>query len=483
MKILLIFGENLFHYQRQILKELSYLNKVEIFGASTNYKSKVPKDSKLLRMINSKFPVFKTDPYSFEKTDRFMESSIEIKAYREDLFYEYVLNFCEATVIENFKIKCAQVLKIAIDIKKWYAQSINESPYTTIHLLSSADNKVFIPLKSLSFSTEIGMYNNRDKALYYYSYLIKSVFNEKNYEVQESNQNGYHFVKSWNYHLKLLKIIVQRKFSKVQLNWKLAVLENNKPTIITEEAGAFWADPFIINDSRNNWIFFEELDHKTRLGKISVINLQDGKPLKKEVVLEKPYHLSFPNVFKFEKDYYMMPEESASNEQNIYKATRFPFQWEKYKTIFKNIKMVDSVFIFHDGRYWLFFNKIEDFEYENNERVYVYSSTDLFSDDWESHPQNPVVIDKTRARNAGKIRKEEGHFIRVSQNCKVTYGENVYKNKITHLSLEKYTEEKQVYNPKFNSYYGFHTLNSAGNLSVIDLLMKESTSTQIIAKD
>ena len=483
MKILVVLGENLFHYQRQILKELSYLNKVEIYAVSCYHKSRIPIDSKLLRMINSKFPAFKTDPYSVEKTDRFMESSIEIKEYREDLFYEYVLNFCEATVIENFKIKCAQVLKIAIDIKKWYAQSINESPYTTIHLLSSADNKVFIPLKSLSFSTEIGMYNNRDKALYYYSYLIKSVFNEKNYEVQESNQNGYHFVKSWNYHLKLLKIIVQRKFSKVQLNWKLAVLENNKPMIITEEAGAFWADPFIINDSGNNWIFFEELDHKTRLGKISVINLQDGKPLKKEVVLEKPYHLSFPNVFKFEKDYYMMPEESASNEQNIYKATRFPFQWEKYKTIFKNIKMVDSVFIFHDGRYWLFFNKIEDFEYENNERVYVYSSTDLFSDDWESHPQNPVVIDKTRARNAGKIRKEEGHFIRVSQNCKVTYGENVYKNKITHLSLEKYTEEKQVYNPKFNSYYGFHTLNSAGNLSVIDLLMKESTSTQIIAKD
>ena len=96
--------------------------------------------------------------------------------------------------------------------------------------------------------------------------------------------------------------------------------------------------------------------------------------------------------------------------------------------------MVDSVFIFHDGRYWLFFNKIEDFEYENNERVYVYSSTDLFSDDWESHPQNPVVINKTRARNAGKIRKEEGHFIRVSQNCKVTYGENVYKNKNVKLN-------------------------------------------------
>ena len=473
MKILVVLGENLLHYQRQILKELSYFNVVEIYALATNYKSKVPKDSKLLRMINRKFPVFKTDPYSFEKTDRFMESSIEIKAYREDLFYEYVLNFCEATVIENFKIKCAQVLKIAIDIKKWYAQSINKSPYTTIHLLSSADNKVFIPLKSLSFSTEIGMYNNRDKALYYYSYLIKSVFNEQNYEVQESNQNGYHFVKSWNYHLKLLKIIVQRKFSKVQLNWNLAILENNKPTIITEETGAFWADPFIINDSRNNWIFFEELDQKTRLGKISVINLQDGKPLKKEVVLEKPYHLSFPNVFKFEKDYYMMPEESASNEQNIYKATRFPFQWEKYKTIFKNIKMVDPVFIFHDGRYWLFFNKIEDFEYENNERVYVYSSTDLFSDDWESHPQNPVVIDKTRARNAGKIRKEEGHFIRVSQNCKDTYGANISKNRITHLTEKIYSEEKMNFDMHFEPFYGCHTFNTDGGISIIDLLVKE----------
>ncbi len=474
MKILIVLGQKVYHFQQQIAAELSLLDHLEIYVLSCSDKSKIPAGSKLLRIINSKFPVFKTDPYSFEKTDHYLDSSSEIKAFREDLYYDYVLNFCEAAVIENFKIIFVQVLKVADEIRNWYAASINEDDYTAINLLVSADNQKFVSINSLSFATEIGIYNNRDKALYYFSYLIKSVFNENQYPVTESGKNEYNFLKNWTYHLKLLKIIVQRKFSKVQFNWKIAVLENNIPRLITEKAGDFWADPFIIKERNNTWIFFEEFTRNTKLGKISVLNLQENKPLKKEVVLEKPYHLSFPNVFKNGKDYFMMPEESVSGEQNIYKATRFPYRWEKHKTIFKNMKIVDPIFIFHEGRYWLFFNKIEDFEYENNERLYLYSSHDLFSDQWESHPQNPVIIDKTRARNAGKIIEEDQKFIRVSQNCKITYGRNICLNKITHLSEKMYREEKLPFNKNFTTFYGCHTFNSEEDITVIDLLVKES---------
>lgn len=477
MKILLVLNEQLYHYQKHILAELISLKEVEIYALSCPDKAKIPKDSKFFRLLNSKFPVFKTDPYSFENTIRFVESSAEVHSYDEDLYYEYVLNFCEEIVIKNYEIKFGQVLKAASEIKSWYSASINESPYTNINLLISADNKDFVPFRSLSFSTEIGIYSNRDKALYYFSYLVKSVFNEKKYPAAESDQKDDQFFKSWIYHFKLMKIIFLRKFSKAQLNWKIAVLENNKPTVITEEAGAFWADPFVIKDSANNWVFFEEFDRKTKLGKISVIDLQENKYVKKEVVLEKPYHLSFPNVFKHNNEYYMMPEESESDGQNIYKATQFPYQWEKHRTIFKNIKIVDPVFIFHKGRYWLFFNKIEDFEYENNERLYLYSSDNLFSDEWGSHPQNPILIDKANARNAGKIREEDQHFIRVSQNCKSSYGNSISKNKIIELTENVYREEKLSSTLDFKTFYGCHTINSDAGLSIIDLLVKEKKNT------
>ena len=473
MKILIVLGQNLYDYQRQLLAELITLDEVEIFVLSCTEKYRIPKDSKLLRLINSKFPVIKTDPYSFEKTARFVEDSAGIETYVEDLFYDYVLNFCEPSVIENYKIKCAQVLKASMEIRSWYSASIYKSPYTTINLLSSSNNKNFIPLKSLSFSTETGFYNNRNKALYYFSYLVKSVFNANSYPVLESDKKDYHFVNNWIYHFKLLKIIFLRKFSKTQFNWKIALLENDVPHIITHDPGDFWADPFIIKESDNDWVFFEEFDRKTNLGKIAVINLQDNEPLKKEVVLEKPYHLSFPNVFKLSGEYFMMPEEVESGEQNIYKATEFPYKWEKCRTIFKETKVVDPVFIFHQEKYWLFFNKIEDFEYENNERLYLYSSPDLFSDQWESHPQNPVVINKTSARNAGKIIKEEQHYIRVSQNCKDTYGAHILKNRITDLNEKIYKEEKLTSTWDFKTFYGCHTVNTDGGITIIDLLAKE----------
>lgn len=473
MRILLVFGENLFHYQRQIIVELSSLKDLEIFVLGCTCKFKIPKDSKFIKLINNKFPLFKKNPHTFESTRQFIENSTTAKEYNQELYYDYVLNFCESNVITNFKIKFGQVLKVPFEIRSWYSASINDSPYTSIRLLISADNKNFVPFKSLSFSTEIGIYNNRDKALYYFSYLVKSVFNESKYPVKEAGKNDYHFLKNWFYHFKLLKIVFLRKFSKVQFNWKLAVLENNVPRIITKEVGAFWADPFIVKEIDHTWVFFEEFDHKIMSGKISVVDLQQNNSLKRETVLEKSYHLSFPNVFKLKENYFMMPEESESGEQNVYKAEQFPYQWEKYKTILHDIKVVDPVFIFSNDRYWLFFNKIEDFEYENNERLYLYSSPDLFSDQWESHPQNPVVIDKTSARNAGKIIKEDDQFIRVSQNCKETYGAHILKNRMTQLSEKIYREEKLISTWHFEDFDGCHTINSEGDMTVIDLLIKE----------
>ncbi|WP_226063974.1 glucosamine inositolphosphorylceramide transferase family protein [Kaistella polysaccharea] len=473
MKILLLFGNNLFRYQKQILSELSLLDDLEIYAICNNYSAKIPKDSKFIKLINERFPVIKVNPHLFESTAQFIAASKSIKRYEENLIYDYVINFCNLSVFNDLQVKYACVIKLDIDIKNWYSASINKSDYTTINILKSSDNQNFSPFKSMSFTTQIGIYNNRDKAFYYFSYLIKSVFNGNRYPDKGAIKTDYNFFKRINHHIDHLKIIYLRKFSNVHFNWKLAILKNNEPVVITDEINAFWADPFIINHSDNNWIFFEELDHKKKLGKISLINLKENKPFKKEVVLEKPYHLSFPNVFEIGDQYFMMPEESASNNQNIYKAEKFPTQWEHYRTILKNKKVVDPVFILHNQKYWLFFNEIENFEYDNNERLNLYYSDDLFSDHWVSHPQNPIIIDKAKARNAGKIMKENEEYIRVAQDCKDGYGQNISKNRITELSEKIYTEEKLPTTWDFEKYNGFHTINVDGDITVIDLLVKE----------
>lgn len=473
MKVLIVVGEHLFHYQKYLITELCQLNALEIYVLESIENGGTPRQSKWIKWINDRFPVFKVSSYSFEKASDFMKKDISVQVHQESLTYDFVLNFCEVGLIEEYKIKYHSVIKLQRDFKKWYAASINEMPYTIIHLLSSTDNEDFVRVKSLSFSTERGIYNNSDKAFYYFAYLVKSLFNGQEYEVKETVEGNYSILKSWIYHGKLLLIVFKRQFVKVQFNWKIAVLENREPHIINNKAGDFWADPFVVNEGEKTWIFFEEFDRDFWRGKISVLQLDKKNILEKRTVLEQPYHLSFPNVFKIADDYFMLPEESESGSQNIYRATSFPFQWEKCAKILSDVKVVDPVFIFREGRYWLFFNKIEDFEYENNERLSLYSSADLFSAEWKSHPQNPIVIDKSNARNAGKIRLEDGSFMRVSQNCKTTYGAHIFKNIITQLNEEIYREEKVLQSWNLKTFYGCHTINSEEEITVIDLLVKE----------
>ncbi|MNX78991.1 hypothetical protein D3C86_1106040 [compost metagenome] len=216
------------------------------------------------------------------------------------------------------------------------------------------------------------------------------------------------------------------------------------------------------------------MDQHTGKGHISVIMLDEngqssGKPSK---ALIQPFHLSFPNVFKREGQYYMMPEQSSSGRLSIYKAVQFPHVWVEEMVMIEGMNILDPLWLFHEGKYWLFFNKIEEYEYDNNERLYIYYSDSLFSNDWKPHKKNPVIIDMHKARNAGQIYSKEGELYRPSQNCGATYGSEIMINRIVKLSEEEYEEESVEQLSRYNKYYGMHTFNGDEQLQVIDLLVK-----------
>ena len=49
--------------------------------------------------------------------------------------------------------------------------------------------------------------------------------------------------------------------------------------------------------------------------------------------------------------------------------------------------------------YYLFTNIVEEYEFDNNERMSVFYTSDVLSGNWQPHAKNPVKIDKT----AGKM--------------------------------------------------------------------------------
>ena len=126
------------------------------------------------------------------------------------------------------------------------------------------------------------------------------------------------------------------------------------PTIIE-------ADPFLFVHNEKLYLFYESKPWHSP-GVIKMINSKDlvnwSKPL---VVLQEPFHLSFPWVFEDGGKIYMIPETSGDNSVRLYEALKndlseFKFSKklitdehpERWKTSY-----CDTAIIKKDGIYYL----------------------------------------------------------------------------------------------------------------------------------
>ena len=92
---------------------------------------------------------------------------------------------------------------------------------------------------------------------------------------------------------------------------------------------SFWyADPIILKRDGRNYLFMEAFDQKDQRGKIACCRLTDNGPTPVKVIIDEPFHMSFPTVFEFDSDVYMIPETSADKSLRLYRACSFPDKWE-----------------------------------------------------------------------------------------------------------------------------------------------------------
>lgn len=343
----------------------------------------------------------------------------------------------------------------------------------------------WLEIFNVNLKNEIGLKNNVHKILHNYSiYLAKFLRNNTNhkfniipYSVIINSTNKISFalkLKVVFYYIQLLFKIFTRKIKKEQFNWKIGIKKGNDLSFLNQPKKSFWADPFVIKGNDGNlFVYFEELKNDN-LGKIACVELNPKlEIIKKEDIINTDYHLSFPNVFNKEGCYYMIPESSQNNTLQLYKCTQFPFTWDFQMNLMENIKLLDAVWVYHDNLYWIFANKIEDFEYDNNEKLYLYYSKDLFSNHWQPHIKNPIITDASLARNAGNFYYEQGKLHRVSQNCMQGYGQNIVINEVKLLTKNDYIEEKISEIFPHKKYVGAHTLNTLEDISALDFLIKE----------
>ncbi len=74
----------------------------------------------------------------------------------------------------------------------------------------------------------------------------------------------------------------------------------------------YWvADPFPVEVEGKLYIFGEMYEWTTLKGSICYTELTENGFTKWKKIIEEPYHLSFPNIFKIKNEFYMCPESQG----------------------------------------------------------------------------------------------------------------------------------------------------------------------------
>jgi hypothetical protein len=224
----------------------------------------------------------------------------------------------------------------------------------------------------------------------------------------------------------------------------------------------------VLHDGRY-YLFYEELVYSHGLGEICVMELDDrGAPHDRRVVLSQPYHLSYPNVFRWRGEWYMVPETFDKRRIEVYRATRFPDEWTLFGIALDGVDAVDPTMTEVDGRWWLMFATIAPGT-EDASALHLYHATSPLGP-WTPHRWNPVKVDVRGARPAGRVFRHGGRLYRPAQDGAPRYGEAIRVFEIVTLSEDAY-EEREVARlaPKWrDGLVGTHTINAAGALTAID---------------
>jgi hypothetical protein len=209
--------------------------------------------------------------------------------------------------------------------------------------------------------------------------------------------------------------------------------------LILPPRGHCYADPFLWQRDGRNYVFFEEFRFDRPKGVISCFEIdRSGNPGPTRVALERDYHLSYPFLFEWRGQTYLLPETSANRTVELYRAIAFPHQWELDRVLMRDVTLTDATLFQHGGRFWLFASPQGQPHSINDELNLYFADSPLGP--WTPHPGNPVVADVRRARPAGRLLRVNGRLFRPAQDCSVRYGYAVSFQRIDVLTETAYEE-------------------------------------------
>jgi hypothetical protein len=208
---------------------------------------------------------------------------------------------------------------------------------------------------------------------------------------------------------------------------------------ISDVRAALVADPFMLRTHHTWHIFFEVMNQRTRKGEIGLASSDNAVQWTyQRIVLAEPFHLSYPYVFEWMGDYYMVPESFKARSVRLYKAMQFPTHWSPVATLLSGGIFLDpSIFRYHDT-WWMF---TETNPHRKYDTLRLYYADDL-AGPWHEHRQSPIIEGNPHlARPGGRVLVLNDRVIRYAQDCYPVYGTQVRAFEVTELTRRHYHEQ------------------------------------------
>ena len=239
------------------------------------------------------------------------------------------------------------------------------------------------------------------------------------------------------------------------------------PFVCIPNTWRYWcADPHILENDGKTYIFAELYDRILCRGVIGYCMLAEDGVTPWRVVLNMPFHLSYPHILQRGNDVYMIPESYVANEIAVYRAVSFPDRWEKVHVLKADFCAVDTTVFSAGNRTYAFtFRFVHD-----TEQLMLYAADD------EGFAEDGVCLASgdPQMRPAGHIIRSDGSLYRPAQDCSESYGcaLNLYRIE----SLDPYGETlfakikpEMIQSDLGRIADGIHTYNVSEHWEVLDL--------------
>ena len=274
---------------------------------------------------------------------------------------------------------------------------------------------------------------------------------EKEWDFSYNEHDDRMFRKLRNYHsmLYIRQLLGKLWYKLTEYEYCLAYRFQNKENesfhVLKPDFRRWFADPIPFFYKGKYYVFMEVFDKLKKKGYIGLSGFDAEGRLKKPIkIIEEPFHMSFPNVFAYKGEIYMVPECSASEQIRIYQMQNGYIEKWNFYYAFDGLKNITDIAVCEgdNGNLYLLASEINSAN-PYQARLLLFSLTNLQD---RSRIQIKLVWNQEEytysTRNGGNFIFRNREMLRVVQHStKEFYGKFITLNRISELGVNGIKEE------------------------------------------